>query len=88
MFPVLEFSFERGRLTSPDRPDRVPNSIRFAVDGGYSGPEYFAADILPGPESLLDLRQRCESSIIRAHPSTENANRTCTHGRKSSPKPL
>lgn len=40
--PVLEVSVERGCVTSPERPDRIASGIRFAADGGYSGPEYYS----------------------------------------------
>lgn len=46
-------------------------SLRFAADGGYSGPEYDRADNLPGPVSLVGLLEKNESSVVSRHTCSE-----------------
>lgn len=63
--PVLEFSVERGCLTSSLRPERITGCIRFAVDGGFSGSEYYRADNLARPVSLVGHLEKTESCKVR-----------------------
>lgn len=64
MFPVLEFSDERGCLTSSEKPGRVPDGIDSPAYGGYSGPEYLRADTSRWPVSLVGFQEVNESSIL------------------------
>lgn len=68
--PILDFSVDRGCLTSPRGPDRITSGIRLAGDGGYSGPDYHRAGNLPVPVSLVGLRERNESFKVSRHMSS------------------
>lgn len=58
-------------MTCPEKPNRIASGIRFAADGGYSGPEYYGVDIFSGPVFLVGLLEQNESSIVSRHTCTE-----------------
>lgn len=61
---VLKFSVEQGCLSCSQNRDLIASGIRFADQGGCSGPECEKAGNLPGPVSLVGLLKKNESSKV------------------------